>query len=89
MIDQLKGLLFLSLNVVLQNSSNNDTLTYPETVYTYPLAFQLPCIDRLVCEGRSSIANALELRLSCTNLSIYLYKFYCVYRPHLSLYQIM
>ena len=28
-------------------------------------------IDRLVQERRNSIANALELRLSCTNPSIY------------------
>ena len=30
-------------------------------------------IDGLVQERRNSIANALELRLSCTNLSIWLY----------------
>ena len=30
-----------------------------------------PYIDRLVQERRNSIANALELRLSCTNLSIW------------------
>ena len=45
-------------------------LQYTCKTYGGPVYWQ---IDGLVQERRNSIANALELRLSCTNLSIYLH----------------
>ena len=36
---------------------------------------------KLMQERRNSIANALELRLSCTNPSIYIYEYLCIVCP--------
>ena len=40
-------------------------------MHSVGLAYHLPCIDGLVKERRNSSALAMELRLSCTNPSIY------------------
>ena len=46
-------------------------LTYGSDYSGRPLLTKYPDIDGLVQDGRNSIANALELSLSCTNPSIW------------------
>ena len=52
----MKGTLISTIDIMMMISSEKQFHT---------------CIDGLVQERRNTIANALELRLSCTNLLIY------------------